>query len=118
EDPADAACFAYSNFGRITNICATSRIAIFPLTIETSGAKTIQIVARSSNPSNNVCCTARGTSASGESQWGSNTGCLPAFGSAQTIPLNGASVPSQGAAYAYCNMGPNTFVSSVSISPP
>jgi hypothetical protein len=114
--PADVACMQES-WGSVINTCSTTRGAFFPTPVDNSGSKTVKLTARSDDSSKNVCCHALGIDASATFVWGSAWACLPAFGSAQTLTMTGASVPSGGTMYVYCDVGAGAKVASVNYSP-
>lgn len=116
--PSDASCWVFSrnSLGAVRNACATTKNWIIPLVVDTTGYYSVTVYAYAGTTSANVGCTAVGVNSSSDGQWYSPTAYLPAFGSNQSIVLNGAYVPAGGKLFVSCDVGPNGFINGVSWS--
>lgn len=107
--PADVGCFQES-WGGIVNLCSGARDYYLPFHVPTSGDKSISLYAMGPNSSANVCCTAYGMVPTSDATYRSPNRCLDAFGSFRFINLGSVTVPSYGALYIACSVGPGARI--------
>lgn len=113
---SDEGCFSLW-YSAVTNNCSTQRAYEMPMVVDSAGNKTVYVNAYGAGTANNVGCRAVATDAQVSTYWASPTVYLSSFGSAQTITLNGAYVPSGGRMYVTCYMNPGGRVNSVNFNP-
>ncbi len=107
--PADTGCFQES-WGGILNQCSGAKEYYIPFHVPTSGNKSISLYAMGPSSSANVCCTAYGMVPTSDATYRSPTRCLDAFGSFRLIDLGSVYVPSYGALYIACSVGPGARI--------
>lgn len=110
---SDIDCFS-EFYGSYRNVCASTKLLRFSLSVDSGGPKDVWVIAEGASPNNNVGCEAIGINSSVTSYWGSPKLYLSSFGSTQTIYLNGAYVNSFGALYVNCWLNNGGRVNSVS----
>lgn len=103
--PSEAACWVHSN-GAVTNTCSTTKRWCVALSVNNPGSFTVYVNAYGPSSSGNVGCFARSVNGDATHNSSSPQVYLSTFGSAQSLILPGAYVPSYGALFACCDIGP------------
>jgi hypothetical protein len=112
----DGPCFRVS-FSSIQNTCATRKSFEIPLSVDSSGSKTVVVSAQGATSANNVGCAAMGVNRELTIAWGGTRKWLTVFGSAQLITLTDASVPTRGYLYVNCQVDNGGWVHAIDYNP-
>lgn len=108
----DGPCFRVS-FSSVQNTCATRKSFEIPLSIDSSGDKTVVVSAQGAATTNNVGCAAVGVNREFTAVWGGERKWLTVFGAAQLITLTDAFVPSRGYLYVNCQVDNGGWVRAI-----
>ena len=106
QNPSDYSSFSNTD-GTIKNTSAVTKRYCVTLPVDSSGTKTVDVMAKGTDTNHNVGCFAKGLHATGY-VWSSSTQkFLVSFNISQYIEVQ-TSVPSSGALLVCCDIGPGS----------